>query len=507
MQTEEAANSRFKTMGFLLGPAIFIATLMLPIPEGMQQATWMSAALAFWMITWWVSEAVPLPVTAMLPLVAYPMLGVMDLREAAKPYAEPVIFLFMGGFIIALAIEKSKLHLRIALNIVRIIGTRPDRMIAGFMAATAFLSMWISNTATVIMMLPMALSVITLLKKQMDKDSHGDLHNFALCMMLGLAYASGIGGMGTIIGTPTNAFLKGYMEKTFGYEISFFDWMQIGAPIVILLTIAMWVILVKVVFRVRLEDSDHLYEIIRSELENLGRMSKAEKVALFIFLFVALGWVFQQPISNGFHIGDIHFSGIPQINDTIIAMMGALLTFLIPVSLKTNKPILTWKDAEKLPWGVLLLFGGGLSMAHGFETSGLGTWIGSQFEGTGTILPHLIIIALVVLVTMLCTEFMSNVATITMMVPVIAPIAIGMGENPLLFLIPATIISSCAFVLPVSTASNAIVFGTGHVKITEMVKGGILVNIAAYIIVMLIAMTIMQSVFDITPSVLPDWAK
>lgn len=507
MSDEANSNHSMRMIGFFTGPLLFALTLLLPPPEGMQLATWQSAALAVWMISWWVFEAVPLSVTALLPLVVYPLLGVMDLREAAKPFAEPVIYLFLGGFIIALGIEKSKLHLRIALGIVKLIGTRPDLMIGGFMAATSFLSMWISNTATVIMMLPMALSVIHLLKDQLGEESAKTARNFALCMMLGLAYASGIGGMGTLIGTPPNAFLKGYLEKSYGFEIAFFDWMKFGVPLVIVLTLAMWVILVKIVFRVDMKESVQTKALIHDEIAKLGAMSKIEKIVLSIFLCVAFGWVFQQPLSGGFTLGGFSFAGIPELSDTVIAMIGALAMFLIPLDFKKNETILTWKDAEKLPWGVLILFGGGLSMAHGFETTGLGTWIGHQFDGTGNYLPHLVIVALVVLVTMACTEFMSNIATITMLLPVIVPIAIGMGENPLMFAIPATIIASCAFVLPVSTASNAIVFGTGYVKIQEMVKGGILVNIAAYILVMILAMTLIPAIFDIQQGVLPDWAQ
>lgn len=491
-----SAAHRARLLGFWGGPLLCLLLLLLPVPAGMNPLTWKALALLSLMVVWWFTEAMPLPVTALLPLVVFPIMGIMPPRETAMPYAHPIIFLFLGGFIIAIAIEKSNLHLRIALNIVRLIGTRPDRMVGGFMVSTAFLSMWISNTATVLMMLPMALSVIKLMWDILEKKSRKTAQNFGLCMLLGIAYASGIGGVGTLIGTPPNAFAKAFFNNTYGYEISFFSWMKLGVPFVVVMTYGMWVVMTRFIFPIRTLEITQAEQIIEDEYRRLGRMSHEEKLAGSVGLFTALCWIFESHISDA----------IPGVNEVTIALVGALLLFTIPLNFRDNQYLITWRDAEQLPWGVLILFGGGLSLAAGLEATGLAGWIGLQFEGSGEALPHWLLIVIVVTVMVITTTFMSNVAAATLLVPIVSSIAIGMGENPLIFAIPATMAASCAFMLPVAAASNAIVFGTGYMTIPQMVRAGFALSVFSIIVLLAMTQFLMPAVMDVQLGVLPEWA-
>lgn len=485
-----------RMLGFFIGPALFIVMLMLPSPEGMNPLTWKTLALTALMVTWWITESVPLPVTALLPIITFPLLGIMPLREAAIPFAHPIIFLFMGGFILALAIEKSKLHLRIALKIVDVIGSRPDRMVGGFMLATGFLSMWISNTATVLMMLPMALSVIALLTPIIEKTSPSAARNFTLCLLLGIAYSSSIGGVGTLIGTPPNAFTKGYFNSTYHVEISFLEWMKMGVPFSVSMLIGMWLLLTRVIFPIRLGKETLSENIIQDECKKLGTISREERLAGIIALITATCWMTES------YIDEI----IPGFNEVTVALLAALTLFIIPLNFSKNEYLLTWKDAEKLPWGILLLFGGGLSLASGFESTGLAQWIGLQFDGTGDVMPHWMLVALVVSAMSIASTFMSNVAATTLLIPIIAPIAIGMGENPMIFAIPATMAASCAFMLPVSAAANAIVFSSGFISIKDMVRAGFCMNVVGIVLLTVLASTLLPILMNVTLGEVPDWA-
>lgn len=483
--------------GFWLAPLLFLLTLLSAPPEGMEATTWHTAGLAIWMILWWVTEALPLSATALLPAIILPLLNVMDLREALTPFANPIIFLFLGGFIIALAIEKCRLHLRIALNIMRFIGTRPDRMVGGFMAAAAFLSMWISNTATMLMLLPVSLSAVAILTEKMGGEKSPEAKRFGVAMLLGLAYASSVGGIGTIIGTPPNAILSGYLSNNYGYELSFVQWMSVGVPVAVLMTFLMWWVMVKWLCPVgKTLGASASDSLLRDELAKLGPMRREEKTVAGIALATALLWTFR-PLVNEI---------LPfELNDTIIALIGALALFAAPVNWKKQQFVLNWSDTDKLPWGVLILFGGGLSLASGFEVSGLAQWIGGYFTRMPD-MPLFLWFTLTIIMVQVTTSLMSNVASINIFLPILAPAAVAMNINPLFLAIPAAMSASCAFMLPVSTANNAIAYGTGRVSIREMVRIGFWLNLMSIPVLMIVGYTVMMLAFDIEPGVVPAWA-
>lgn len=492
-------QSRFithcNTISKLGGLLLFMLLLLLPPPEGMNILTWRAFALSALMIVWWLSETLPLPVTALLPLIMFPLLNIMPLQDAAIPYAHPIIFLFLGGFIIAIAIEKSRLHMRIALAIVHFIGTRPDRMVAGFMAATAFLSMWISNTATVLMMFPMALSVIALLKEMLQDHSKDGEKNFALCLLLGIAFASSVGGAATLIGTPPNAFAKGFFSTAYGYEISFLDWIQVGLPFNIIMLAVMWVVMTKFLFPLPKADHTLAQKILKEEQAKLGTLSGKEKLTAIIASCAAAGWLLEGKIALL----------LPGFNEVTVSLIGAMALFVIPFNSQHDR-LLTWSDLEKLPWGILILFGGGLSLASGFASAGLADYVAQLFEGAGEHLSHWMLVGIFVFFMSLATSFMSNVAASTLFIPITASIAIGLGENPLLLTLPVTLAASCAFLLPVSCASNAIVFGSSYISIQQMAKAGIIINMIAVVVLTILSLTWLPWVLDAPQGVVPEWA-
>lgn len=490
--------SRWKSWALIGGLALFSLLLWLPAPEGMPPEAWKVCAVLALMVVWWATEAISLAVTALIPLIAFPLLGVFDMKHAAAPYASPVIFLFMGGFMLAMAMERWHLHSRIALNIVRWMGTGADRIIGGFMLATALISMWTSNTATVALMMPVSLSIVRLLLRESRTESDDkNAHQFAAAMMLGLAYAASIGGVGTLIGTPTNAVFKGFMEQLYGVEIGFAQWMYVGVPISLVMVFVTWVVLVKVLFRSHLGALKSSSDLISNELAKLGPMSVGEKRIGLIFLLVAGLWIFNAPLSDMFPAADI--------NDASIAVVGALLLFLTPVDLKKGTFVLSWKQAEKLPWGVLLLFGGGLSLAGGITYSHLDLWLGNEFAGVVQLSTWQLVM-LVTLLMVMITEVMSNTAAATTFLPVVAAIAVGFGINPMLLMIPATIAASYAFMMPVGTPPNAMVFGSGYIRMSQMLKAGLIINLLSVLVITGITYTLVIEVFGIDPAVMPDWA-
>lgn len=486
-----------RKIGFFLGPIVFMLMLLSDAPGGLTPEAWKVLSVAALMSIWWISEAIPLTATAFAPLILFPFLDVMDLRDTAQPYASPIIFLFLGGFMIALAMQKWKLHLRIALNIVKIIGTQPDKMVAGFMISAAFLSMWISNTATIMMMLPLTLAVIELLN---DGERYAKIDpqlkkNFAVSMMLGICYSVSIGGMGTVIGTPPNAFFKGFMTTNYDFDMAFIDWMVIGVPFSVVMVFVCWFLLTKVLFPLRgleFADSDKL---IKKEIKSIGPISKGESLTAVICVLTACGWVFQSFIKDF----------IPGASDAWVAMLGCVLLFIVPVSFKQGIFLMRWEDTKNLPWGVLFLFGGGLGLAGGFREVELDQWIGSQVGGLGDV--SLLVMILIVITTVLfLTEIMSNIATTTILVPVFAAAAIGLGENPLLLTIPATMAASCGFMMPVATAANAIIFGTGHVRMRQMFVAGFIMNILSLALIVALVYFLVIPEFGIVRGELPDWA-
>ena len=472
-------------VGLFLGPIAFLILVLLPAPDVFSPEAWKVMALAVFMLVWWVTEAVPIPVTALLPIVGLPLLGVDDMRTAAAPYASPIVFLFMGGFMIALAMERWHLHRRIALNIVRLTGTNANGIILGFMLATAALSMWISNTATTVMMLPIATSVIHLLTRDQDEHSERGIRFFALSMMLGIAYAANIGGTATIIGTPPNVVFAGYIRQTFDYEVSFANWMMIGVPFAAVLLTVTYFFVVKVLYPNRLGRFSGAAKLIDEEVARLGEMSTGERRTLVIFAATALAWILRAQLN----------SWIPflELTDPIIAMLATVALFMTPVNFREGIFVLKWENTEKLPWGILLLFGGGLSLAGALERVGIIDLIGQQFEGVES--AGLLIILGLSAVSLFLTEIMSNVALVTVLLPVVGGIAVAADIRPLMVCVPVTLAASCAFMLPMSTPPNAIVFASGHLTIPQMVRAGLILNIITIILVAIFTKTLMPVIF------------
>ena len=432
-------------------------------------------AIAGLMITWWVTEALPMPVVALLPLILFPLVNGAKLDETAAAYANPVIFLFLGGFMLGLAIEKWNLHKRIALNIVRITGTSGDRIVLGFILATGLISMWLSNTATTMMMFPIALSVIHVMKENNKGD--GNIANFSLTIMLAIAYASNIGGIATIIGTPPNVAYVGYIQKKYNYDVDFVSWMLICTPLAILLLMCLYWVMVKWLFPNRIKSDDGTKQLIRNEIQQLGRVSVAEKRVLGIFIGTALLWITRDIIN--------HAQNLVKLDDTIIAVMCAVALFICPSGSKdeNNDSLLEWSDTSRMAWGILLLFGGGICLASALEKAGLmqqmGVWL-AQFSGNGFLL-----VFIIVLVSLFLSEIMSNVAQVIVFAPVVSSLADAVGMNPLLLGIPMTLAASCAGMLPMGTPPNAIVFASGHIKLKQMTKAGFVMNIVAVVLITL----------------------
>lgn len=503
-------------LGLFLGPVFFVLMQIMPTPEGMSPEAQRMAAVALLMSVWWITEAIPIPATSLLPLVLFPLLGIVigkataaagverlkqAAAEVARPYAHHLIFLFLGGFMIALAMQRWNLHRRIAINIVRRLSYSPSVLILGFMVATAFLSMWISNSATTMMMLPIALAVVSHICEQEERDG-GEAKTdvwktkFAVCMMLGIAYSASIGGVGTLIGTPPNVLLARHLEEELGREIGFLEWMKVGLPFVVLFLPVAWLVLTHLLFPIRHLRLPRGRELIEEELRTLGKMGRGETMTAVIFVMTALGWVFLEPkeIAGGTIPGIQTL--FPGVQDSTIAMIGALLLFILPVNLKRGEFVLNWHWASRLPWGVILLFGGGFALAGGFTATGLDRWISQQVEifRGGHIL---VIIAATVTLLIFLTELTSNTATASMALPVFTGIAVGLGHDPLLLLVPLTIAASCAFMLPVATPPNAIVFGSGLVSIPQMAKSGLILNLVGVVLVTAMTYLLVIPLFNI----------
>ncbi len=484
---EESKYSKRQRIGLFLGPVVFMIFMVIPAPPGLQPEGWTVAGVAFFMAIWWVSEAIPIPATALLPIILFPVLKVSTVAEATTPFANPLIYLFMGGFIIALAMQRTNLHRRIALNVVNLVGTHPKSIVIGFMIAAAFLSMWVSNTATAMMMLPIAVSIIALVESERAMETGEFKTNFAFVMLLGLAYACNIGGIGTLIGTPPNAFMAGYMLDNYDVEIGFAQWMMIGIPLVVVSLPVVYFVLTRLVFTVELTEIPGGGDVITKELRNIGKMSRAEKMVAVVFAMTALLWV-TRPLLE---------STIPNLSDTGIAIFGAFLMFLLPVNFKKGEFVLSWEDAKKLPWEVLILFGGGLSLAAAITSTGLATWIGESLSGLDW-LPIIILVMSSLLVIIFLTEVTSNTATAAAFLPILASVAVAMGQDPLLLVIPATIGASCAFMLPVATPPNAIVFGSGMISIPKMARAGFVFNILMAFIITGVIYLLIGYVFSVT---------
>lgn len=479
--------ARTKFVGLILGPVLFMLIVNGLEPGTLSEKSILVLGMGAWMVSWWATEAMPIPVTALLPMVIFPLAGVSTVLEASAPYGDPVIFLFMGGFILALGLERHKLHQRIALGLIRLTGTSGNGIILGFMLSTALISMWISNTATAIMMLPIATSVTSLLASELG--AHKDdprFQKFATGLMLAIAYSASIGGMATIIGTPPNVVLVGFMKRFYNLDVSFTSWMIMGVPMMILALASCYLIITRVLFVNRLHSIEGSRELIQRKYLELGRLTKAEKLVLVVFSFTCFFWIFRQNLNN--------LIGKNLLDDTTIAIAGGILMFLMPVDLQKQKFLLEWNDMKELPWGILLLFGGGLCLADGMEKSGLVQIVGNYFSQQKDISPAVLIISLTA-ISMGLTELMSNVALVTIFVPVVFGIADGFHINPVWLSIPVTLAASCAFMMPISTPPNAVLFATGYIRMKDMIRTGILLNLACLVIISILGLTLIQWLF------------
>ncbi len=467
-------------IGRWLGPAVFVLMLVVSPYQGvMEPLAWRAAAVGLWMAIWWATEAIPVPATALLPLVLFQPLGLASMRDAAAPFAHPTIFLFLGGFMMALSLERWNLHRRIALAILERTGTEGKRLIGGFMLVSALISMWMTNTSTTLMLLPIVLSVISVMNDNVDGLSESQQQDFSLALLLGLAFSASIGGLATLIGTPPNALLVAYLADEHGIQISFARWMLVGIPVTLALLPVTWWLLTHRLFDVDIPASPIVRQHLRDMRVRQGAMSVPEKRIAVVFVCLVSGWMLRRPLQA--------LLGLDALSDTAIAMAAAVALFLIPSGDNTQKRLMTWQQTERLPWGVLLLFGGGLSLAAVVDSSGLALWLGESLAPLNALGIGVLLLAAVAM-TIFLTELTSNMATTATLLPVMGAIALQAGLPPLLLAVPVTIAASCAFMLPVATAPNAIVFSTGRVRIGQMVRAGIWLNILAIGIVWVIGL-------------------
>ena len=493
-----------QTSGLLLGLFLFLILLILPPPEGLQPVAMRAGAVTLLMAVWWMTEALPISATALVPMALFPLLGILDAGSTAVNYGHNYVLMLLGGFFIAKGIELHNLHRRIALGLIRLTGTSRRRIILSFMVATAFLSMWIANVAVTLLMLPIGIAIIA-----RDDEARGDHSGkFGLTLMLAIAHASSIGGTGSLIGTPPNMVFVGMVQTLYpdAPDISFFEWMVIGIPLIVIFLPIMWAFLVRF-HRIegRFSGSD---EVIQNELKALGPMSPAEKRVLAIFVFTALGWVFRKD----FHFGAVTFPGWSSllgvqdlVHDSTVALFSALLMFLISTGDGSRNRLLTWQAAETVPWGVVLIVGGGYCIAKSFTQTGLAPWLGQELAFISA-LPIFLVVLLVVLAMTFITEINSNTATANIFLPILATMALAGKVHPFLLMIPGTFACSCAFMLPSGTGPNAVVFGSGRVTIPEMSTTGFWLNLISVAVVTLVMYLIAIPLFGIS-SEIPSWVR
>lgn len=469
-----APSATRRIIGLLSGAVAVVVMLFLPAPEGMPAEAWAVAAITILMATWWVWEAIPIAATALVPVALLPMLGVTTIAEATAPFANPLVFLFLGGFCIAIAMERWNLHRRAALMVLAAVGTRQDRIIGGFMLATAGLSMWVSNTATATMMLPIAATVSAMVMTGTED------RRFAVALLLGVAYGANIGGMGTLIGTPPNALFAGYMQEAYGIEIGFGQWMMVGVPFAAVLLVLGWLVLTRVAIRLTSEIVPGAEDRIRQELHALGPMTRGEKVVLGVFAVTATLWVFR-PLIEGLFPGGL--------SDAAIAVLAALALFSIPVHPTRREFTLDWSDTAKLPWGVLVLVGGGLSLGAAVQSSGLSTWVAGTLEPLAAF-PVWVAVAGIGAAVMIISHITSNTATAATFLPLAGSFAAMAGIDPVLICAPIALAAGCSFMMPVASPPNAIVFATGQLTVADMVKAGALINAFSIALLALFAVTL-----------------
>ncbi len=465
--------SKANIIALFAGPIVFLLTLGYYHPEGLTDQANAVLACTLWIAIWWIFEVIPISITALLPIILFPLTNALSIDLTTESYGHKYVFLYLGGFILAIAIERWKLHKRIALTIINLVGTGISRIILGFMAATALLSMWISNTATAVMMLPIGMAIVAQIKDHPATEEN-EVQMFGKALMLAIAYSASIGGIATLIGTPPNLVLAGVVQELYGFEITFAQWILFGLPLSLLLLVICWLYLTKVAYKFQFDGFPGGKEEIVRQLRLLGKMSYEEKAVLIVFVTTAVLWITRSFVLTQY---------LPNLDDTIIAMAAGIVLFLIPAK-NEKRQLITWEEAIKLPWGIILLFGGGLALASAFQDSGLAAWIGGQLTllvGIKLILILLIIIAAVNFLT----EITSNLATTAMLLPVLAPMAMTLEVHPYTLLVAATVSASCAFMLPVATPPNAVVFGSGYLRIPDMVSKGIWMNLISIVLVLL----------------------
>lgn len=513
MNPQAGSISIRQKIGLYSGIPLFFLILLLPNPSGLSPEGHKALAIAFLMAFWWITEAIPIPATALIPIAAFPLLGVLDVKKVAVSYGHHYIFLFMGGFFIARAMQKWNLHERIALFIISLTGTSPKKIVLGLMCASAFLSMWISDTATTMMLMPIGLAIILHAKKTFDETANSESkwdENFSTSIMLGIAYASLIGGIATLVGTPPNIVFASNIQILFpgSPDIGFFQWMMVGLPLTIVFLPITWYFLTHIALPIKLTELPGGNNLIDNQIEKLGKMSRGEKWTLAIFIFTALGWVFRKNIDIGILTipGWSNLFGVEKmVHDSTVAIFSALLLFSIPVDLKKKEFVLDWKWAKDISWGILILFGGGIALANGVQSTGLAKWIGEGISSVSN-LPVILIILSVCLLMTFMTEITSNTAVSTIFMPILAATAIAIEMNPLLLMAPAAISASCAFMLPVATPPNAIVFSTGYITMPQMIKTGLGLNFLGAFLITLTIYFLAIPLFGIVLGQLPLWA-
>lgn len=479
--TDAAGRAGYQRAGLALGPVVAIIMMAAGPPDALSTAAWYTAAMGLLMAIWWATEAVPIAVTALLPLVLFPLLGIADIQTAASPFANKVVFLFLGGFIVALAMQRWNLHRRIALTILQHTGGNGASLVGGFMLASALISMWVMNTSTTMMLLPIAVSVIAVIHGTIDELDDRGRRDFQYALLLGVAYGSTIGGMATLVGTAPNAMLAAFVVENYSKEIRFANWMLVGVPLAAVMLPLAWLALTRVVFKVGFHTSAESRAHLHQLKAELGPISVPERRVGVVFVLLALTWIFR-PLIN-------RVPGLEGLDDSGIAMAGAVALFLLPSGDRQDPLMLRWEQVERLPWGILLLFGGGLSLANAVSDTGLSAWIGEGLHVVAA-LPDAVVVLAIATIIIFLTELTSNVATTATFLPVAGAVAIEAGVDPIILLVPVTLAASCAFMLPVATPPNAIVFGSGLLTIPKMVRAGIALNIIGIAVVSVVALTL-----------------
>lgn len=475
LSATDSGISTLQRIGLPLGPLLFMAVIVSDPVEGMGLPAWQVVGIVSWMAAWWATEAIPIPITSLLPLVLIPAFGEQDISTVAGSYTNSVVYLLLAGFILALGLQRWNIHRRVALAILVRVGENPLAIIGGFMLATAFLSMWVSNTASTLMIIPIALSVATTIAP--NSNSEKDQHNFTIALVLSIAYSASIGGLGTLIGTPPNLLMAGYMRDTYGIDISFIGWLAYGLPVVIVMLPLCWLTLTKIVYPFKLPSNREAHQRICQTYRKMGKLNISEKRMSLVFVLVVLLWV-TRPLL-------VKATGYTHLSDTAFAVIGAITLFLVPSG--KGGFLMNWDYAKNLPWDVLLIYGGGMAIASAMTGSGLSEWLGSHLVYFSQWHIIFLISAITVLVIFL-TELTNNSATVATFLPVLGAIALSTTDNnPLFLAAPAVIAASCAFMLPVATPPNAVVYGTGQVTLPQMARAGVVLNMFAILVIPIVA--------------------